>query len=328
MKNQEQKAFQKDLVISLVLHLIFIGVFIYGLPSIFKKAPEEPDVITFEILQVSDITNVRDQGVKTPEPKEIKKSQKIEKSAASPKENLEQKEETPKQEEPKPVEKKPETPKEEKITPSKEAEIVPEKKKEEETPKQEEPKPVEKKPETPKEEDKKKPAPIKKEVKQPQPKKEETTKKAPKKQEDVIDSLLANLEKESEGTEQRSPNRTPPSPPNEGKFAKGNNADEESPLSISEKMVIRRQIEDNWTQIAGNLENIKKTLSLELDIKGIVTKAKIKNVICPLGSDQICSLVAETAERAARKASPIKNLDPTRYNVWKKFDLDFYPSNM
>ena len=150
MKNQEQKAFQKDLIISLVLHLIFIGVFIYGIPSIFKKTPEEPDVITFEILPISDITNVRDQGVKTPEPKEIKKSQKIEKSAALPKENLEQKEETPKQEEPKPVEKKQETPKEEKTTPSKEAEIVPEKKKEEEAPKKEEPKPVEKKPETPK----------------------------------------------------------------------------------------------------------------------------------------------------------------------------------
>ena len=74
MKNQEQKAFQKDLIISLVLHLIFIGVFIYGLPSIFKKVPEEPDVITFEILPVSDITNVKDQGVKTPEPKEIKKT--------------------------------------------------------------------------------------------------------------------------------------------------------------------------------------------------------------------------------------------------------------
>jgi len=323
MKNQEQKAFQKDLIISLILHLIFIGVFIYGLPSIFKKVQEEPDVITFEMLPVSDITNVRDQGVKTPEPKEIKKSQKIEKSASSPKENLEQKEETPK-----PVEKKPETPKEEKTTPSKEAEIVPEKKKEEEVPKKEEPKPVEKKPETQKEEDKKKPTPIKKEVKQPQPKKEETTKKAPKKQEDVIDSLLANLEKESEGTERRSPNRTPPSPPNEGKFAKGNNADEDEPLSISEKMVIRKQIEDNWTQIAGNLENIKVTLSLELDIKGVVTKAKIKNVICPLGSEQICSLVAETAERAAKKASPIKNLDPTRYDIWKKFDLDFYPSNM
>ena len=319
MKNQEQKAFQKDLIISLILHLIFIGVFIYGLPSIFKKAPEEPDVITFEMLPVADITNVRDQGIKTPEPKEIKKSQKIEKSAASPKENLEQKEETPKQEEPKPVEKKPETPKEEKTTPSKEAEIVPEKKKEEEAPKKEEPKPVEKKPETSKEEDKKKPAPIKKEVKQPQPKKEENAKKAPKKQEDVIDSLLANLEKESEGTERRSPNRTPPSPPNEGKFAKGNNADEDEPLAVSEIATIKGQIKSNWNKPAG-LEGIKVVLHLSLDIEGNATIVGVSGL---KGDKQLQILVEESARRAVKKANPIKNLRPDRYNVWKEFNLNF-----
>jgi len=319
MKNQEQKAFQKDLVISLILHLIFIGVFIYGLPSIFKKAPEEPDVITFEMLPVADITNVRDQGIKTPEPKEIKKSQKIEKSASSPIENLEQKEETPKQEEPKPVEKKPETPKEEKTTPSKEAEIVPEKKKEEEAPKKEEPKP-----ETPKEEDKKKPAPIKKEVKQPQPKKEETTKKAPKKQEDVIDSLLANLEKESEGTERRSPNRTPPSPPNEGKFAKGNNADEESPLSITEEMLIKQQIIKHWDKPAG-IEGIEVIFHVKLDIEGNVTIIQVSGLT---GDKQLQVLVEETGRRAVKKASPIKSLRPERYNVWKEFKLRFDPSSM
>jgi membrane protein involved in colicin uptake len=323
MKNQEQKAFQKDLIISLILHLIFIGVFIYGLPSIFKKAPEEPDVITFEMLPVADITNVRDQGIKTPEPKEIKKSQKIEKSASSPKENLEQKEETPKQEEPKPVEKKPETPKEEKTTPSKEAEIVPEKKKEEEAPKKEEPKPVEKKPETSKEEDKKKPAPIKKEVKQPQPKKEENAKKAPKKQEDVIDSLLANLEKESEGTERRSPNRTPPSPPNEGKFAKGNNAAEDEPLAVSEIATIKGQIKSNWNKPAG-LEGIKVVLHLSLDIEGNATIVGVSGL---KGDKQLQILVEESARRAVKKANPIKNLRPERYNVWKEFNVGFEPSD-
>jgi outer membrane biosynthesis protein TonB len=284
MKNQEQKAFQKDLIISLILHLIFIGVFIYGLPSIFKKAPEEPDVITFEMLPVADITNVRDQGVKTPEPKEIKKSQKIEKSAASPKENLEQKEETPKQEEPKPVEKKPETPKEE---------------------------------------DKKKPAPIKKEVKQPQPKKEENAKKAPKKQEDVIDSLLANLEKESEGTERRSPNRTPPSPPNEGKFAKGNNADEESPLSITEEMLIKQQIIKHWDKPAG-IEGIEVIFHVRLDIEGNVTIIQVSGL---KGDKQLQILVEESARRAVKKANPIKNLRPERYNVWKEFNVGFEPSD-
>jgi len=286
MKNQEQKAFQKDLIISLILHLIFIGVFIYGLPSIFKKVPDQQNVITFEMLTVSDITNVRDQGVKTPEPKEIKKSQKIEKSASSPKENLEQKEETPKQEEPKPVEKKPETPKEE---------------------------------------DKKKPAPIiKKEVKQPQAKKEETAKKAPKKQEDVIDSLLANLEKESEGTERRSPNRTPPSPPNEGKFAKGNNADEESPLSITEEMLIKQQIIKHWDKPAG-IEGIEVIFHVKLDIEGNVTIIQVSGLT---GDKQLQVLVEETGRRAVKKASPIKSLRPERYNVWKEFKLRFDPSSM
>ncbi|MCP5362690.1 MAG: hypothetical protein H6911_01840 [Rickettsiaceae bacterium] len=284
MKNQEQKAFQKDLIISLILHLIFIGVFIYGLPSIFKKVQEEPDVITFEMLPVSDITNVRDQGVKTPEPKEIKKSQKIEKSASSPKENLEQKEEVQKKEEPKPVEKKPETKKEE---------------------------------------DKKKPAPIKKEVKQPQPKKEETTKKAPKKQEDVIDSLLANLEKESEGTERRSPNRTPPSPPNEGKFAKGNNADEDEPLAVSEIATIKGQIKSNWNKPAG-LEGIKVVLHLSLDIEGNATIVGVSGL---KGDKQLQILVEESARRAVKKANPIKNLRPERYNVWKEFNVGFEPSD-
>ena len=284
MKNQEQKAFQKDLIISLVLHLIFIGVFIYGLPSIFKKVPEEPDVITFEILPVSDITNVRDQGVKTPEPKEIKKSQKIEKSAALPKENLEQKEETPKQAEPKPVEKKPETPKEE---------------------------------------DKKKPTPIKKEVKQPQPKKEETAKKAPKKQEDIMDSLLANLEKESEGTERRSPNRTPPSPPNEGKFAKGNNADEDEPLAASEIAIIKGQIKSNWNQPVG-LEEVKIGLHLSLDKEGNATIIQISGL---KGDKQLQTLLEETARRAVKKANPIKNLRPERYNAWKELIVNFGPSD-
>ena len=284
MKNQEQKAFQKDLVISLVLHLIFIGVFIYGLPSIFKKAPEEPDIITFEILPVSDITNVRDQGVKMPEPKEIKKSQKIEKSAALPKENLEQKEETPKQEEPKPVEKKPETPKEE---------------------------------------NKKKPAPIKKEVKQPQPKKEEAAKKSPKKQDDIMDSLLANLEKESEGTERRSPNRTPPSPPNEGKFAKGNNADEDEPLAASEIAIIKGQIKSNWNQPVG-LEEVKIGLHLSLDKEGNATIIQISGL---KGDKQLQTLLEETARRAVKKANPIKNLRPERYNAWKELIVNFGPSD-
>ena len=84
MKTQEQKAFQRDLIISLVLHLIFVVIFIYGIPSIFEKLPEENQVITFEMLTVSDIVNVRNQDIKKPEPKEIKESKKTTSSPSPP----------------------------------------------------------------------------------------------------------------------------------------------------------------------------------------------------------------------------------------------------
>ena len=294
MKNQEQKIFQRDLVISLVLHMIFVVIVIYGIPSIFEKPPEETQVITFEMLTVSDIVNVRNQDIKKPEPKEIKESQKIEKSATKPKEEVKEPEETP-------LEKT--------ETLEKEAEVVPEKEKEKEIPK--------------KEEKPKKVIPPKKE----KSKKIEKPKKPVKKQEDVIDSILQNLEKESDGKKTNSLNRTTSNQENEGKFARGDH-DEDSPLSITEKMLIKQQIENNWTQVIGDLENIKVKISLELEIDGTVTKAEITSITCPPGAEQICQLVAETTKRAAKKASPIKNLRPDRYDIWKKFDLDFYPGNM
>ena len=293
MKTQEEKDFQRDLIISLVLHLVFVVIFVYGIPTLFKKPAEEHQVITFEMLTVSDIVNVRNQDIKKPEPKEVQESKKIEKSATKNKEEVKETKEPPL----------------EKTEPSKkESEILPEKKeekKEKVVPKKEEPQ--------------KKVTPPKKE--------KELPKKPIKKQEDVIDSILQNLEKESDGEKTKSLNRTTSSQQNEGKFARGNN-DNESPLSITEKMLIKQQIEDNWTQIIGNLENIKVKISLELEIDGTVIKADIINISCPAGADQICQLVAETTKRAVKKASPVKNLRPDRYDAWKKFDLDFYPSNM
>ena len=293
MKTQEQKAFQRDLVISLVLHLIFVVIFIYGIPSIFEKLPEENQVITFEMLTVSDIVNVRNQDIKKPEPKEIKESKKIEKSSTKAKEELKEPEE-------KPLEKT--------EVVEKEAEIVPEKEKQKEIPK--------------KEEKPKKVIPPKKEKEKVKPKKIE---KPVKKQEDLIDSVLQTLEKESDGEKKNSLNRTTSSQENEGKFARGNH-DEDSPLSITEIMLINQQINENWNKPTG-IENIKVTLSLKLDKDGTVIEVKIKDSPST-GNKQLQDLVNEGALRAAKKASPIKNLRLERYDLWKEFDLNFDPSTM
>jgi hypothetical protein len=98
-------------------------------------------------------------------------------------------------------------------------------------------------------------------------------------------------------------------------------------LSKDEKILIMSQVEDKWIPVVGDRKNIKVTISLELEIDGTVTKAEIKSITCPPGAEQICQLVAESAKRAVKNASPIKNLQPDRYDLWKKFDLDFYPGD-
>ena len=104
-------------------------------------------------------------------------------------------------------------------------------------------------------------------------------------------------------------------------------AQKDNPLKITEIMIIKSQIEDRWVQPVGDLENITVKTKLELDIDGTVTKAEIISITCPPGAEKICPLVAQTTQKAAKKASPIKNLRPDRYDIWKTVELDFYPGN-
>jgi hypothetical protein len=97
--------------------------------------------------------------------------------------------------------------------------------------------------------------------------------------------------------------------------------------SVTEIMIIKSQIEDKWVQPVGNLKNINVKISVDLEIDGTVIKADIVSINCPAGADQICQLVAESAKKAIKKASPIKNLRPDRHDIWKTIDLDFYPNH-
>lgn len=98
-------------------------------------------------------------------------------------------------------------------------------------------------------------------------------------------------------------------------------------LTTDEKMLIKRQVEDKWIPVVGDIENIKVKISLELEIDGTVTKAETTSITCPPGGEEMCRLVAETTKNAAKNASPIKNLQPDRYNIWKNFDLIFNPGD-
>jgi outer membrane biosynthesis protein TonB len=120
MKNQEKKEFQGALILSSILHLTIVGFFHFGFPSIFEHLPEEQNVLTFEIVQLSELTNIKTENKSKQKSKIEKKSKQVKAAEPVPKKEVT----TPE----KPVEKKIEKSKKKK-------EIVPVKKKKKPKPK-------------------------------------------------------------------------------------------------------------------------------------------------------------------------------------------------
>ncbi len=277
MDNQEGKKFQGAVALSVLVHLVFIGLFFFGMPSLFQKLPEEPDAFTFEVLPMSAITNIKNERKSSAKVKEAKKSKEVKKSKPKAK--------------PKPA--------------PKPKEVVKDKSK----------KKVEKVP------TKKKKAPAKKQ--------KEKLKAKPKPEEDAIASILKNLEKDSEGTDAKAVTKKN-SEVKGDKYSRGKNYNEDAPLSISENLYIRNQIERHWRKPAESLisQGIRVVMEIELTKDASVTKIKIIKVFCPSGSDVTCNLVKDSAIRAVYKASPFEKLQTERYNSWKTLSLTIDPNNM
>lgn len=304
MKLDQQ--FKNSLTTSGIIHLVLLAVFIFGFPRVFDKLPEEPNIITFEVLPISEINNVKTENIAAKKAVEQEKSREVKKSEAAKKES------------PKPIETKAEEEKVEKEKPKeelKDAEKVPEKKEEK---KKEDKKPVEEK-----KQDNKKEKPKEK----PKDKPKAKPKVAPK-EEDSIDSILKNLEEESEGDDQKALKKSNKEKQAGTKKARGADYNEDSPLSITELMLIKSQIERNWRPPVGtqNLKDVRVILHMVLAKDGTVTDVSIKDVICPPNSDLTCKLTAESSVRAVRQASPIENLPVDRYDTWKEFNMLFDPS--
>lgn len=315
MNNKEDPYFRIALRISIILHILILATFYFGLPNFFDKLPEE-QIITFEMVPASAINNIKTQEEKK-KGKEEQKAKKIKQSKAVEKEPDVKPDKEEKQPEKTTPEKTKSEPKPaEEPTPAKEAES------EVKLPKEE---PKKKEPEKKKEDKVKDKKPDNKK------KKEDKDKKVKKQNTDPLDTLLKNLEDASSGTTADSAFRAIENTDlDDNKFAKGSSYDENSPLSITEKMLIMRQIEENWRPPVGaqDLENVKVLLHISLNEDASVREVVIKSVQCPTGAKSTCQLAAESAERAVWQADPFKGLSTERYDTWKEFDLNFDPSSL
>ncbi|KDO03722.1 hypothetical protein REISMN_00145 [Rickettsia tamurae subsp. buchneri] len=292
------------------------------MPSLFEKLPEE-QTITFEMLPVSDKSNIITQTKQKEAPIENEDAKKSEQS--KPKEEEPQdlpKEEKAKEPEAKTIEEKPKIEEKKPIEepkPEEAKEALPEKKEEvkEEKPKEEEKKQAEeKKPEE------------KKEGKKPAEKPKEVKKKEPKTYE--LDSLLKNLEQSSEGNNVKSNKHQRSKKADNAKEAKGVYTDGLL-LSDSETSLIKRQIERHWSNVPAGVRGnnkVKVIISITLDKAGNVEQAKVKEKICPNIPASVCEALADNAIRAVWQASPIENIDPARFNHWKEINFSFDPSKL
>ena len=302
MKEQEDKKFQRAIIVSAILHLVLLGVFFLGFPSVFEKLPEEQDVMTFEILPTSELSNVKNENIVAKKAIEPEKSKEVKKS------------DTAKKQDPTPVEAKPE----EKKEPIKE---------------EEKPKDAEKIPEK---------EPIKKEEKKKDPEKKlepkiEPKKEAPKpkakpkiapKEDDNIDSILKNLEEESIGTDSKILKKSNAEQAEGTKKTRGMEYNEESPFSITEKNYIKNRVQEHWREPAGlDLKGVIIKIRMLLETNGELKKAQVIGSNCQL-SASVCKLVEDTMLRAVKKASPFENLTIDRYDVWQENTLFFTPDTM
>ena len=295
MKNNN--IFSISFICSVVLHLLIIYFFLFTLPSLFKKSPEE-QVIVFEMSPISNQSNVPN---KTKQPEKAIENEDAKKVEQSKPDDTEEK---------RPLEKL--------------LEKLLEEKKPVDTKPIEEKKPIEYK--LPIEEKKvidKKPIEEKKpvETKKPVEKKKEIPNKSD------LDSLLKNLEQSSEGSSAKSNKQARSKENKETQKSKGP-YDDTLPLSISEISLIKQQIERVWSKPIGiqNLEQLRVTLYIALNQDGSVKEVKAKETICPNITKIACDALSDSAMRAVWQASPINNLDPQRYNSWKEFNFLFDPS--
>lgn len=348
---KEENNFRPAFYFSLISHIVVITFLYFGAPLFIEKYKPDPEFYSFEMLPASAIANLpknapvikkknpKDAEKKVEEPKTITKKEPIVDNSIDKEKKADNKPDLKKEV---PQASKPDVLKSEKMI---EDDIKEEDDLQEISinPKESEPKEEAKPKEEPKKEKPKKEKKLLDSKKQPSKKASEINKK----------NLRKNLEKSSSSSspfdvidedeieEELKKDDLPKKKTSkkdefqdvildDSKFSTSEVYDEYSPLSITEKMMIKRQIEKNWSPPVGldSARDIRILLHLKLNKDGSVKNLDVKNVICPKKNISVCKLVAESAIRATRKASPIENLLPERYDIWGEFDIDFDPSSL
>ncbi len=165
--------------------------------------------------------------------------------------------------------------------------------------------------------------------KEPEKKPEEKPKEEKKKpkEEDlaaVLKAVKDTAQKEKKKTEKEKDKDS-------GGKSISNQYDPTLPMSISEKDAIRSQISKCWSVPAGakDAHELIVVLRIELAKDGSVIQVELaRESKGRYSSDSFFRAAADSAMRAVRQCSPIKNLPPEKYGTWRDMELTFDPKEM
>lgn len=173
------------------------------------------------------------------------------------------------------------------------------------------------------------PLPAPKEEKKPEVKKPKEIKKPEKKKkEEDLDSILKSVKDSAKAQESKKPTEKKTTP-NQHE-ARSDRYDPAMQPSMSEIDSIRQQFQKCWNVPAGakNAQNLVVTLSVELMEDGSVIKVELAKNSARASSDPTYLAAADSAIRAVRRCSPLKNLPAEKYSAWRYMELNFDPKDM
>ena len=286
----QDRKFQRAIIASVIIHFIVPAIFLFSLPSMFKPLPTDQEVMIFEVVNIKDIPNIKTE----------RKS--FDKNDKAVKPNLNKQTTMQSRQEKQIIDKTIDKPEDKKIEKPEEIKL-----------------PI-KSPVTPKIKEKKE------EIKKPTSEKKTDKPKVKVQEEDSLDSILNDLEKsmlEDESKVVKDKNK----PTGKKTFFTDDNFNEEAPISITEKMLIKKQIQEKWHKpvSALNVQGIRIVYRIEFEKNGAIKEAQYLETICPPGRGDLCSLTKETIERAIKSINIIENLPPHRYDIWRNVTIDFNP---
>ncbi|MCF8462485.1 MAG: hypothetical protein K9G11_01065 [Rickettsiaceae bacterium] len=148
-----------------------------------------------------------------------------------------------------------------------------------------------------------------------------------------FDSLLKNLEKQSEGEDNKERNRKVTARESGDPFSAigSKEFDSNNALSLSEMDAIKIALRKAWNPpIAAALKsNMKVVFEINLAVDGSIDNIRLLSQVCSDSIEQnLCKAFVNSAQRAILTASPFDWLTPERYDVWKKIKFSFTPDGI